>query len=237
MASIVFFIQHILVALERFLVELMFGIMVKRWDPLCRFFTQPQTCRRSRLFSLLQLNRSQLTVVCCNRRCVWTPHLTRRRTSCVILMCLFWLSSTVPLSPLYSTSSLLSSNPSSCPSTSSSNMWWTNSLCTLAKEDLDTLAENPHTERVCYLLLCRHVLSRAREARARYADGHDIWPLVAQNWSCRCLHANCDLRSASWRSHYSGPCRVHCVCPTTGQLDVHLQRGTRPQQFIIETTK
>ena len=60
-------------------------------------------------FSLLQLGRLQLTVVCCNRRVVWTPHFIRRifsynytpmrgsscvfvvRTSCVIVMCLFWL--------------------------------------------------------------------------------------------------------------------------------------------------
>ena len=97
---------------------------------------------------------------------VWTPHLTRRifsynythmrgsnssrvfvvRASLVMihphaLMCLFWLSSTTPLSPPCSPSSLLSSCPSSCPSTLSSRMRWTNSLCTLANEDLGTLAE------------------------------------------------------------------------------------------------
>ena len=68
-------------------------------------------------------------------RSLWTPHLTRRilsliythlrgsscvfvvRTSCVILMCLFWLSSTTPLSSL-SADHLLSCHPvpSSCPS-------------------------------------------------------------------------------------------------------------------------
>ena len=58
------------------------------------------------------------------------------------LMCLFWLSSTTPLSSLYSPSSLLSSCLSFCPSTSSSTMWWTNSLCTLANEGLGTLAEH-----------------------------------------------------------------------------------------------
>ena len=55
--------------------------------------------------------------------------------------CLFWLSATSPLSSLRCPSSLLSSCPFSCPSTSSSTMWWTNSLCTLANEDLGTLAE------------------------------------------------------------------------------------------------
>ena len=58
------------------------------------------------------------------------------------LMCLFRLSSTSPLSSLCCTSSPLSSCLSSCPSTSSSTMWWTNSLCTPANEDLGTLAEN-----------------------------------------------------------------------------------------------
>ena len=38
-------------------------------------------------------------------------------------------------------SSLLSPCPSFCPSTSSSRMWWTNSLCTSANEYLGTLAE------------------------------------------------------------------------------------------------
>ena len=51
--------------------------VTERGDPLCRFFTRTQTCRLSRFFSLLQLDRLQLTVVCCNRRWVWTPHLTR----------------------------------------------------------------------------------------------------------------------------------------------------------------
>ena len=57
------------------------------------------------------------------------------------LVCLFRLSSTSPLSSLCCPSSLLSSCPSSCPATSSSRMWWTNSLCTPANEDLGTLAE------------------------------------------------------------------------------------------------
>ena len=68
------------------------------------------------------------------------------RTSCVMchphaLMCLFWFSSTSPLSSLCCLSSLLSSCLSSWPSTSSSTMWRTNSLCSLANEDLGTLAE------------------------------------------------------------------------------------------------
>ena len=38
-------------------------------------------------------------------------------------------------------------------STSSSTMWWTNSLCTLAKEDLDTLAEcDPLTHSLSFSL-------------------------------------------------------------------------------------
>ena len=52
--------------------------MIERGDPLCRFFTQPRTCRHSRIlfFSFLQWDLLQLTVVCCNRRGVRkpTPH-------------------------------------------------------------------------------------------------------------------------------------------------------------------
>ena len=42
---------------------------------------------------LLQLDRSQLTVVCCNRRCVRTPRLTRRIFTCVHAHALaqFWV--------------------------------------------------------------------------------------------------------------------------------------------------
>ena len=64
MAPIIkFFLQHVLVAMERFLVELMTinmkvrnGAHVKsdvteRGDPLCAVFSQkPQTCRLSRFF-------------------------------------------------------------------------------------------------------------------------------------------------------------------------------------------
>ena len=51
---------------------------IERRDPLCRFFTQPQTCRLSRFFGLLQLDRLQLTGVCCNRRVCehHTSHVT-----------------------------------------------------------------------------------------------------------------------------------------------------------------
>ena len=56
-------------------------------------------------------------------------------------LCLIALSSTTPFSSPSSPSSLLSPCLSFCPSTSSSRMWWTNSLCTSANEDLGTLAE------------------------------------------------------------------------------------------------
>ena len=57
------------------------------------------------------------------------------------LMFCVWFSSTSPLSSLCCLYSLLSCCLSSCPSTSSSTMWWTNSQCTSANEDLGTLAE------------------------------------------------------------------------------------------------
>ena len=60
-----------------------------------------------------------------------------------------WFSSTSSFSSLCCLSSLLSSCLSSWPSTSSSTMWWTNSLCTSADEDLGTLAEyDPLTETI-----------------------------------------------------------------------------------------
>ena len=124
-------------------------------------------------FCLWQLDCLQLTAVCCNRRGVWTAHLTRHifsyndthmrgsshkfgvRTSHSMshlhaLMLCVWFSSTSPLSSLCCPSSLLSSCLSSCPSTSSSTMWWTNSLCTSANEDLGSLPEyDPLTWRTC----------------------------------------------------------------------------------------
>ena len=52
---------------------------IERVDPLCRFF---QTRSEARLqFISLQLDRLQLTAGCCNRRVVWTAHLTRHTFS------------------------------------------------------------------------------------------------------------------------------------------------------------
>ena len=59
--------------------------------------------------------------------------------SCERCVCLIFLTS--PFTFRSSPSSLLSPCCSYCPSTSSSRMWWTNSLCTSA-EDVGTLAEN-----------------------------------------------------------------------------------------------
>ena len=88
MASVVFFIQHILVAVERFLVELMTinqkvrnwahvkSSMIERGDPLCRFFTQPQTCRLSRFFVAVRSftgDSSLLQPTVCVKT---TPHTT-----------------------------------------------------------------------------------------------------------------------------------------------------------------
>ena len=66
-----------------------------------------------------------------------TPSMFHCVSWCV---CLIALSSTIPLSSS-SPSSLLSPCLSFRPSTSSSRMWWTNSLCTSAIEVLGTLAE------------------------------------------------------------------------------------------------
>ena len=79
MASVVLFIQHIMVAVERFLVELINSTQsstselvkerhVERRDPLCRFFKKRSEARLCNTFCLLQLDRLQLTAVCCNRR-------------------------------------------------------------------------------------------------------------------------------------------------------------------------
>ena len=67
------------------------------------------------------------------------PHV-----SCVISMrscCVFDSLQFLHFFSLCWSSSLLSSCLSSWTSTSSSTSWWTNSLCTLANEDLGTLAE------------------------------------------------------------------------------------------------
>ena len=136
-----FFLQHNLVAMERFLVELMtINKKVRNWAHV-----------KSDI-------RVQLTVVCCNRRSVWTPHLTRPFLTVNYMhthgsslgphsfhltfhVCPSDLSSTTPLSSPSSPSSLLSPCPSFFPSTSSSRMRWANSLCTSANKDLGTLAE------------------------------------------------------------------------------------------------
>ena len=81
-------------------------------------------------------------------------------------LCVMVLSSTTPLTSPSSPSSLLSHCPSFCPSTSSSRMWWANSLCTSANEDRGTLAEydpltvHTHTLRhhMCICLFCHTVL-------------------------------------------------------------------------------
>ena len=133
---------------------------------------------------LLQSDRLQLIAICCNRRSVWTAHLTRHIFSCCTtddthkrgssrkfgvrtshsmchlhaLMLCVWFSSIYPLSSLCCLSSLLSSCPSSWPSTSSSTMWWTNSLYTSANEDLGTLAEyDPLT----FLVAFRHEIGKS----------------------------------------------------------------------------
>ena len=87
------------------------------------------------------LNVAQLMTRTRVAQVVSLPYAHRVMSHLHALMCLFWLSSTTPLSSLRCPSSLLSSCPSSCPSTSSSTMRWTNSMCTFANEDLGTLAE------------------------------------------------------------------------------------------------
>ena len=66
-------------------------------------------------------------------------HPIPSRVSCERCVCL--ISSTTPFTSSSSPSSLISPSLSFCPSTSSSRMWWTNTLRTYA-EDLGTLAEN-----------------------------------------------------------------------------------------------
>ena len=72
---------------------------------------------------------------------VRTSHSMRHPHALVLCV---WSSSTSPHSSLFCPSSLLSSCLSSWPSTSLSTMWWTNSRCTSANEDLGTLAEYDH---------------------------------------------------------------------------------------------
>ena len=118
------------------------------------FWTLTHQDTQSGILTIFLLSdRLQLTAVCCNRRGVWTALLTRHifsvlhnthtlvssrkfgvSTSHVMrhlhaLMLCVWFSSTSPLFSLFCLSSLLSSFSSFWPSTSSSTMWWTNSLC------------------------------------------------------------------------------------------------------------
>ena len=143
--------------------ELMKVQHTERRDPLCRFFKNRSEGRLCKIFCLLQLDRLQLTAVCCNRRCVWTAHLTRHifslfqiclhahawlksgvrtsfheSSSCAHVVCLILFEFSTFLSLLFTFSPIVLSP---WPSTSSSAMWWTNFLCTLANEDLGTLAE------------------------------------------------------------------------------------------------
>ena len=80
-------------------------------------------------------------ITCTRMAQVWvrTHHI---HASCALWsLCLITLSSTTPFSSPSCPSSFLSPCPSFCPSTSSSRMWYTTSLCT-PTEDLGTLAEN-----------------------------------------------------------------------------------------------
>ena len=137
---------------------------IERSDPLCGFFTKLLRSDTFQDFFCCSQDRLQLIAICCNRRCVWTAHLTRHtfslndthmrgssrmfgvRTShsmCHLhaLMLCVRFSSTSPFCSPCCPSSLLSSCRSSWPSTSSSTMWWTNSQCTAANEHFGTLAE------------------------------------------------------------------------------------------------
>ena len=85
-----------------------------------------------------------MTRTCVAQAQVWRAQCTFHVISCVIFMhsCgVFDSPRLLPFSSSCCLSSLLSSCFSSWPSTSSSTMWWTNSLCTSVNEDLGTLAE------------------------------------------------------------------------------------------------
>ena len=130
------------------------------------------------------------------------------RASCVISICLFWFSSTTPLSSLCSPSSLLSSCPSSCPSTSCSRMWWTNSLCTLADEDLGTLAEyDPLT--YCKTMYCYRkdlpstsTRGNASEWNSFYKEWINSRRNKSQKRKTSCVHH--DSESHGWWIWYGG---------------------------------
>ena len=80
-------------------------------------------------------------ITCTRMAQVWVRTHHSHASCALWSLCLIALSSTTPFSSPSSPSSFLSPCPSFCPSTSSSRMWYTTSLCTPA-EDLGTLAEN-----------------------------------------------------------------------------------------------
>ena len=179
MAPIIeFFLQ--LVAMERFLVELMTesprlslrakSDMIERGDPLwVPSFHKTSDVSTFKMFlrfvavrsftadsSLLQptggVNTTPHTVHFSQwNTCVHTHgsslgphsfhHIHASRACVIWCVCLIALSSTTPFTSSFSPSSLWSPCSSFCPSTSSSRMWRTNTLCTPANEDLGTLAE------------------------------------------------------------------------------------------------
>ena len=107
-------------------------------------------------------------------------------------MCLFWLSSTAPLCSLCSPSSLLSSSPSFSPSTSSSRMWWTNSLCNPANEDLGSFAEyDPLTHgrcerKKCWLWQYTRAARRKPHHGCLYQPSSHTIRLRLGRWVCGC---------------------------------------------------
>ena len=145
---------------------------MERRDPLCGFFTK--LLRNDTLqdfFVVVRWFTADSSLLQPTGRVNSTPHTSHFSQCCttddthtrgssrkfgvrtshsmchlLALMLCVWFSSTSPLSSLCCLSSPLSSCLSSWPSTASSTMWWTNSLCTSANEDLGTLAEyNPLT--------------------------------------------------------------------------------------------
>ena len=138
------------------------------------------------------------------------------------LMLCVWFSSATPLSSLCCLSSFLSSCLSFWPSTSYSRMWWTNSLCTLANEDLGTLSQvmSPTTT------TSRRLLNRtSRNPQARMGPWMNsstmTWPSAS-----RSLH-HCSPRSEKMIRAVDEPitlkkkdCRPVCRPPS-----VMIERG------------
>ena len=122
---------------------------------------------------------------------------------CVILMrsfCVFDSLRLLHFSSLCCLSSLVSSCLSSWPSTSSSTMWWTNSLCTSANEDLGTLAEyDPLTE--CVGVCClRYALQRGLGPSSAATDSVVAWPIVWQLSTSTLFRSVLPPRAAVWAS-------------------------------------